>query len=294
MQQPFRLIPSLLFTALFFLSQQAAAQIRHSFSEDIRFADYLFGESQYEDAALLLSEMDSARLSPSQLDTLHYYLGWIFYNQKKLEASAFHLLKVSSISPYFLKARFFGAYDKAYLGRLDTAEHILQTLPAEDTFITVAANFELAGIALLDRDYKSFDYHSARFNGQLYATAEQEKKLLTYKRSLLSLHRRSPVVAGLLSAVVPGTGKMYAGKVKQGIGSLLPIAGLGVVTWELYRKGGFENPLLYVFGSAFTVFYVGNIWGSVVSVKITRHEHEKIIDQHVLLDMHIPLRTLFN
>src|SRR5690242_20031137 len=98
MQQPSRLIPALLFTALFFSCKPSAGQIHRPFKEEIRFADYLLDKAQYEDAALLLSEIDSSRLSARQQDTLHYYLGWTFYNQKKLEASAFHLLKVSSAS----------------------------------------------------------------------------------------------------------------------------------------------------------------------------------------------------
>jgi hypothetical protein len=39
---------------------------------------------------------------------------------------------------------------------------------------------------------------------------------------------------------------------------------------------------------------VGNIWGSVFTVKIKKREDEQLVRQKVLLDLQIPLRTIFN
>jgi hypothetical protein len=270
------------------------AQHEISFGENIRFANYLLGQKQYDDADLLLTTLDTTSLNYFQKDTLHYLLGWSYYNQKKLALSTRQLLDVSASSGYFLKSHFFGAYNLSYLGKEDSALSILHAIPVKDTFFHKIVNLELAGIALLKRNYPAFNQYRNRFSYNFYATAEQEKSLETDASNLEAIHHKSAVLAGLMSAVIPGSGKAYAGKPMQGLGALLPIMGLGIVTWETYHKKGTRDPLLYVFGTAFTVFYIGDIWGSALSVKIVRDEHEKLIDQQVLLDMHIPLRTIFN
>ena len=102
------------------------------------------------------------------------------------------------------------------------------------------------------------------------------------------------MLAGVYSAVLPGAGKFYAGRKKQGIASFLPILSLGAITYESYRKAGIKNARTLVFGSLFSVFYVGNIWGSVLAVKIKQKEFDREYDNKILFDMHIPLRNLYN
>lgn len=276
------------------LAGSARAQGLKPQGSDIRFADFLLNQRQYDDAELLLSSLDTGSFSRARMDTLHYYLGWAYYNQKKLNLSREQLLQVSPSSKYFLKSRFFGAYDLSYLGKQDAAVRVLRDTRVPDTFLAKAANLELAGIALLQQDYGTFDRYRKKFRYDFYPTAEQEKSLLEDELRLQQIPHRSPWIAGILSALVPGSGKAYAGKPMQALGAFLPIAGLGLVSWENYHKKGFHDPFLYVFATAFTVFYIGDIWGSALSVKIIRQEHEKLLDQQILLDMHIPLRTLFN
>jgi hypothetical protein len=60
------------------------------------------------------------------------------------------------------------------------------------------------------------------------------------------------------------------------------------------RKDGVSSPRFIIYGSLFSLFYIGNIWGSALSVKIKRQEFNEKIDEQILFDMHIPLRTLFN
>ncbi|MEO6916521.1 MAG: hypothetical protein ABI151_13580, partial [Chitinophagaceae bacterium] len=100
--------------------------------------------------------------------------------------------------------------------------------------------------------------------------------------------------AGVYSAILPGAGKFYAGKKKQGIAAFLPILSLGVVTYESYRKSGIKSARTLAFGSLFSLFYVGNIWGSVLSVKIKEKEFYREYDNKILFDLHIPLRNLYN
>ena len=95
-----------------------------------------------------------------------------------------------------------------------------------------------------------------------------------------SLKRKSPVAGLLLSSAIPGLGKVYAGKYKDAIYSFLLVSISG---WQSYR--GFSNDginsLRGWFSSAlFATFYVGNIYGSFVEVKLYNNRKEnKIINQ---------------
>ena len=86
---------------------------------------------------------------------------------------------------------------------------------------------------------------------------------------------------------------MYVEKPGQGIYQLIIATILGLQTWESYRKDGAESARFIIYGSLFTSFYIGNIWGSTIGVKLYKNEIKKTVDNAILLDMHIPLRTLF-
>ena len=115
------------------------------------------------------------------------------------------------------------------------------------------------------------------------------------------MKKKSPALAGLMSAVIPGTGKIYAGYKGQGLAAMITVGILGVSAAESYfrpfdrsGKKGYKSPEFIAFGSLFTIFYVGNLWGSVLSVKLAREHELREINDEILFDMHIPLRRIFN
>lgn len=97
-----------------------------------------------------------------------------------------------------------------------------------------------------------------------------------------NLPRRSPVLAGLLSAVVPGMGKVYCGRTWDGIYSLVTI---GTFAWQSYSGFKGRSSLKgWAFGAAAGIFYLGNIYGSAAAAKIYNlEEHERFKD--AVLDM---------
>ena len=101
-------------------------------------------------------------------------------------------------------------------------------------------------------------------------------------------------MAGALSAVLPGSGKFYAGYKGQGIAALMTVGVLGISAAESYYRLGPKSAQFITFGSLFTIFYIGNIWGSTLSVKLARDHQLREIDDQILFDMHVPLRRIFN
>ncbi|MBK8845758.1 MAG: hypothetical protein IPO27_03995 [Bacteroidetes bacterium] len=100
---------------------------------------------------------------------------------------------------------------------------------------------------------------------------------------------KSPAVAGILSSIVPGTGKIYAGKWKDGIFSLVFC---GVFAFQAYRAfhiSGIESPRGWIFASLGTGFYLGNIYGSYHAAK----QKNQLINKKYRDEMDAVLDTVF-
>lgn len=292
---PLQRLRCLLLLSLLTLSGLVAmAQTRPAFTQEWRFAQYLSDKDAFDEAAYVLNNIKPDGLTPAQSDSLLFFRGWIAYSTKALDEASQQLLQVSPNSVFYLKSQYFGAYCLAFQGHRQQAVEVLQNTPATDSSLHELKALQLGGIALLQRQYDQYDRHRQAFSYGSYAMANEEKRMDDYRKQLQSVKRRSPVVAGLYSAIVPGLGKIYAGKTKQGIASFLPVLTLGLLTYEGLRKDGPLSARFIGFGSLFTVFYVGNIWGSVLSVKIKRSEINRVYDNKILFDMHIPIRNLLN
>ena len=82
----------------------------------------------------------------------------------------------------------------------------------------------------------------------------------------LAMRAKSPVVGGILSALVPGTGKMYAGNWQDGFISMSIV---GVSAWQAYRgfeKRGVSSVYGWIYAALGAAFHAGNIYGSIKEV----------------------------
>jgi len=282
-------------TILFFLAATGLLQGQEvNFSKELRFAEYLENKDAAAEAIDVLQHIDTSGLTRQQKDSLFYMLGWDDYATKKLQASVVNLMNVSPASARYDKSRFFSAYGETFLGRTDSAAVILQQLSLPDSILRELRSLQLAGIALLRRDYLDYLRWQQQFTFSSYIDSKEEQRMNDYYKSLSGFRQRSPALAGLYSALVPGLGKYYAGKKKQALAAFLPVISLAALTYEAYRKDGVKNARFIGFASLFSVFYIGNIWGSTLAVKIRRNEFYKEYDTKILFDLHIPLRNFFN
>jgi hypothetical protein len=264
------------------------------FGREWEFARYLADKDAPDEARFVIENLGNQPLLPPQRDSVAYLRGWLAYSTKSLDEAALHLLSVSEASPFYLKSQYFGAYCLAFQHRPDSAQTVLARLPAPDSTLHELKAFEQAGVALLQRRYDQYEQHRRAFRFASYTLSEEEKRFDQYYERLKNQPRRSAAVAGLLSAIVPGAGKAYAGKFRQGVAAFLPVATLGLLALEGYRKDGPTSLRFLGFGSLFTLFYVGNIWGSTLAVKIRRDEINRVYDNKILFDLHIPLRNLLH
>jgi tetratricopeptide (TPR) repeat protein len=91
---------------------------------------------------------------------------------------------------------------------------------------------------------------------------------LRNNRILLSLNgyetfrSKKPAMAVAMSAIIPGSGKVYAGYWKDG---LIAFSFVGLSAWQSYRgfkKKGIKSVYGWLYGVASVSFYLGNLYGS--------------------------------
>ncbi len=279
----------------FIFCQTTYSQHDTIFNKEIAFANYLLSKEKFNEAVFVLNKIDTTAYRIDwQRDTLNYLKGWLHYCQKNLDTSSLVFSKVTPSSSMYYKSKFFSAYNYSFLNQLNLSNNILNKLNTTDSSLIELKYFMLAGNSLLNRDLDTFKLFSKYFTYQFFAISNEENTLISYSSQLSDYKPKSMLLAGVLSSVVPGAGKIYAGKVGEGISSFLLIGTIAGIAAENYYKSGISNFKTIFFGSVFSIFYVGNIYGSVFSVKLVNQQWNENIDHRILFDLHIPLRTIFN
>ncbi len=98
---------------------------------------------------------------------------------------------------------------------------------------------------------------------------------------------KSPILAGLFSSIIPGSGRIYAGRIADGIFSMIYILTLTYKTYYTFSQNGLSSIEGWLWGMLDLYFYVGNIYGSVVAVKIRKRDFLKKIENEIQLNITI-------
>ena len=269
--------------------------IRVGFAQDkseLPFIEHLINKGFYGEVIHLIDN-DSHNYMPIQQDSLNYYQGWAHYSLKNLEQSTSSLLNVSKKSPFYLKSRFFAGYNQTFLENYAEARKIIGEMEDLNEPNLSLAHFELCGIDMLQGNWTKAKEQLQLVNQDIATINQQVVALSQICKENENHHPKSPFLAGLMSGIIPGSGKIYAGKTGEGIAAMIATSGFGLIAWENYRKLGIDNFKTIFFGSIFVANYVSNIYGSVISVKIIENKHKDAIHNQILFQLHIPLRNFF-
>lgn len=264
-------------------------------SDEFAFVRYLISKKNYDEAIYALNTIDQRSANQTRVDTIHYLLGNIYYDQQDLGRSITHFDSVTAAVPRLkAEAVFFSSFNQAYLRSFGSARAELEHYTTPDSVQVQLKNFQLAGIALLQRNLPRYDSLNGQFGRGNYLLQQQKENLAHHRQRIATQPRKSPALAALLSAVVPGAGKFYAGNKGQGIYTLLISGMVGLQAWEGYEKAGPKSFRFIAYSTLFASLYIGTVWGSAFSVKFRKDQLNETIDNQILFDMHIPIRTLFH
>lgn len=237
---------------LILITQIGYAQNLFDFKNSRAFADYLFATGRYDQA---VNEYQRV-LFMKPLDTASW-LNLVKSNQfSRAYHDAIHVIdsaeaRVGYGLLSFGKAR---AYSYLKTREFDQIKSMFQAYPFHEEEVEFISSSTYA----LQGQWKYFQENSNSLKRKDFYEMSQE---------VLQHKHKSPVLAGLMSTVVPGTGKIYTGRWKDGLFSMLLF---GTSAWQAYRlvsKNGVDNFGSLFFGGMAIGFYTGNVYGSVKSAK---------------------------
>ena len=256
-----------------------------SIAADYDFALYLIDNDLKRDALRLVS---SPCFTPS--DTLTFLRGWAHYNLKQLPQAREYFQGIPKGSSFYDQSLFYSTAVSAHLGDFSTP---VASLTGYNGPHTELRDLQLSGLALLRDDPAAFKQASQGFGFSDFTLQEAEHTLCDIYNSRYVKRAKSPALAAIASAIIPGSGKIYAGKLGEGISAFLLTGVFGAITAEHWVKDGPANWKTIVPGLLGAFLYIGNIYGSYMSVSIYNSNLKDAQDTAVLYNIHIPLRSVF-
>jgi hypothetical protein len=250
----------------------------------------LFTEAESEKARLFANGV----LPQRYRDSVNYFLGLAYYKDKMLPLARQSLLKVSDETFLFYNARYVAGNIDAGNTPDSALQNFLSIPPSTNPELNELNTFEIAGIYLLKKDHVKFDSIATVQDFKNPVIVEEFANLRKYAERDRKIKRKSPFLAGTLSAMVPGLGKVYAGNNGQALASFLTCGLMAAVAGENYYRLGITHPQTIFFSGLFGFFYLGNIWGSAISVQLVKIEQQFENKHNILVGLQLPVHRFFN
>ena len=137
--------------------------------------------------------------------------------------------------------------------------------------------------AEIEQRLKLIESLSLLYQGQLKEAEHSSSSLIGTKyysdlKSLIdvgkNMKHKSPVLAGLLSALIPGLGKVYCERTRDGIVSFFVVGMVSGLTYYFYRDRGI-TPEVVILGTLDAGYYLGNIYGSAMAARVYNYEQHQ-------------------
>lgn len=222
-----------------------------------QFADYLFSKGDYDFASeeyarlfFMQPQNDTilVRLSQSLRKQGNYSLATDIFRQHRLPS-----LGNSWVEQEYLATLLFQKDEVHFKEGLAVTRHTSDEnlLRSQVEFALLKRNWQTAaGLLLLsDPSYTWTDTYNQRL---------QEAQAFRAKK---------PWLAATYSAIVPGSGKVYAKNVKEGITSFFFVAAMAYQSYRAFNRRGLESVTGWIYGGLGLGFYLGNIYGAHQSAR---------------------------
>jgi hypothetical protein len=250
----------------------------------------LFSEAESESQRILNDVLFNRLYS----DSVNYILGMAYYNVNRTKEAKSALLKVSDDVLFYYKARYLSAQIEMDAEKFDSALSLLCNISESSiTYLEELKKFEIAGMYLLKKQYQKFDSISAQLQFTNNLLKDEFLNMKHYANLEKNMKVKSMLLAGCLSAFIPGLGKVYAGNNGQAISTFLTCGLFGAIASENIINQGLKSPSAIFFTSLFGLFYIGNIWGSALSVQLINTEKKFENKHNILIGLKLPIDKFF-
>ena len=236
-----------------------------------QYAAYLLRTRQYEAA---LPELERLHFLTSGADTLQ---GLLLQTYRLAGLPEKGLARARQLYPDFrlMPVGVASEYGRLLIMTRQYAQ--AETLAAEHPALSADERLLLQiPLRMLDKRWADAEALTARLDATLQAQGRYRGLL----QSARGIRYKSPGLAVALSAVLPGSGKVYTHDWKDGLISLLFVSASGALAYQGFHKRGSESVLGWIYSGVALGFYSGNLYGSYKAARRYNHllDH-KIFEQ---------------
>lgn len=263
-----------LFFCLFF-AMSSYSQDLFDYWHSIQFADYLYQSQQFEKAS---AELERLQFLFPENDTLCLKISKSYFGNKEYKKAYSvidnRFLKKNEI-PAFIEKQYFSS--ALFIGDKFPFDSLInaRTLKSHEEKLA----YQLSN-ALFKADENSYNSLLKTLPDTITITANS--LLRDYYKTFgtqIHLPNKSPALAGTLSAIVPGAGRLYVGRYADALFSFIIIGTSSYQGYRGFHKSGIKSVYGWVFSAIGFGFYSGNIYGSVKAAKqYNKKQKQKVID----------------
>ena len=254
------------------------AQDLYNYENSLLFANYLFKTKQYDYAAreyerLVFMDSENHLLNLSLITT---YEKGSHYAYGITRAEELYPDKSSMPKPFALVYTKLLLFNKSY-NKARGFLSINTSLPSDEEI-------------LLNITVELYSNNWAEASNLYDVSSNKSSPLFKQYKSIIdetmNLKYKSPALATLMSAMIPGSGKFYTRDWKDGLMGFVFVAGSAWAAYRGFDKEGINSPYGWIFGSIAFGFYSGNLYGSYKSAKIynlnlRKKIHTKVEDLYI-------------
>ena len=267
-----------------FLSGIAAEEpiVEYHAPENVRkFADYLYEQGDYLRAA---GEYQRYLFYVSENEEIRYKIAICYRFGGKTEQAiqGFEaILRTSPESQYVNRAYYQIGATYFLQDQFDRSVQFLnEALPRITDARQHAEATQLIGLSYLKQKQwiEAGELFKALQKSDVIQVREKAAVYHNYAEKGAALPTRSPFLAGTLSTVIPGAGRLYTGRFGDALTTLFTVGLTGWQAYDGFRRDGLSSTKGWTLGTLCGIFYVGNIYGSVIAARVyNRHVTDEFL-----------------
>jgi hypothetical protein len=245
--------PGILLLMIFNLGHQLKAQ---NFEETVKFADFQYTQSNYQ---LAVKEYQRALFftNGERTDYLYRQIAHSFIkNQQFEQANYFYDLSYKTAKNDSLKKEIIFNKSQCYLLSGDFKQSVYELTSLGDSLSEYFENKQSFYFAVSYFGLEDFQNSEKYFLSLVENNSETRMEIQDLFKSKKKLYRPNPKTAKIMSMIVPGSGQIYSGDLKNGLNSILLTGGLAILGVKMYSGYSLFDSMMSVF-PWFTRYYMG-------------------------------------
>ncbi len=240
----------------------------HSRENIIKFADHLFCERDYLRAAEEYLRVDEALRN----ETINFKTA----------------LSCSRIGDYSSAGKLFSTIKESSSLYQSSKLELMKILFLEEKYSELRKYSEVNGLQKSKLYLISFFMGNEKItlpNNFLESFDENEKtEVMDLYQLKVNSPDKNPIIASILSVIIPGAGKIYTGEISDGIVSFITTSLFAFLSYDNFKAD--HKFRAWLFGGLAAGFYAGNVYGSYASAQI--------YNAHVKYEFNLALDSFIN